>query len=67
MANVLVFAETRGNALRKIAHEAVTAARQLADATGGGEVHAMVFGTSGVGSVAEHLGHHGAPSFWEKS
>jgi electron transfer flavoprotein alpha subunit len=32
----------------------------LADATGGGEVHAMVFGTSGVGSVAEHLGHHGA-------
>jgi len=60
MANVLVFAETRGNALRKIAHEAVTAARQLADATGGGEVHAMVFGTSGVGSVAEHLGHHGA-------
>ena len=60
MANVLVFAETRGNALRKVAHEAVTAARQLADATGGGEVHAIVFGTSGVGSVAEHLGHHGA-------
>ncbi|HEY4303326.1 MAG TPA: electron transfer flavoprotein subunit alpha/FixB family protein [Gemmatimonadaceae bacterium] len=60
MANVLVFAEARDNALRKIAHEAVTAARQLADATDGGEVHAMVFGTSGVASVAEHLGHHGA-------
>ena len=60
MSNVLVFAETRGNALRKVAHEAVTAARQLADATGGGEVHAIVFGTSGVSSVAEHLGHHGA-------
>jgi electron transfer flavoprotein alpha subunit len=60
MSNVLVFAETRGNALRKVAPEAVTAARQLADATGGGEVHAMVFGTSGVGSVAADLGKYGA-------
>lgn len=60
MANVLVFAETRGNALRKVALEAVTAARALADATGGGEVHALVAGTSGVGSVAEQLGQHGA-------
>lgn len=60
MANILVFAETRGNALRKVALEAVTAARQLADATGGGEVHAMVFGTSGVGSTAEQLGQYGA-------
>jgi electron transfer flavoprotein alpha subunit len=60
MANVLVFAETRGNALRKVALEAVTAARQLADATGGGEVHALVAGTPGVGSVAEQLGQHGA-------
>src|SRR6478609_2023792 len=31
MANVLVFAETRANALRKVALEAVTAARALAD------------------------------------
>jgi electron transfer flavoprotein alpha subunit len=60
MANVLVFAETRANALRKVAFEAVTAARTLADATGGGEVHAMVFGTSGVGAAAEQLGQHGA-------
>ena len=60
MANILVFAETRGNALRKVALEAVTAARQLADATGGGEVHAMVFGTSGVGAAAEQLGQYGA-------
>ena len=59
MANVLVFAETRGNALRKTALEAVTAARALADATGGGEVHALVAGTPGVGSVAEQLGQHG--------
>jgi len=60
MANVLVFAETRANALRKIALESLTAARALADATGGGEVHALVAGTPGVGSVAEQLGQHGA-------
>ena len=51
MANVLVFAETRGTALRKVAFEAVTAARALADATGGGEVHALVAGPSGVGAA----------------
>jgi electron transfer flavoprotein alpha subunit len=60
MANVLVFAETRANALRKVALEAVTAARALADATGGGEVHALVAGTPGVGSVAADLGKYGA-------
>lgn len=60
MANVLVFAETRGNSLRKVALEATTAARALADASGGGEVHAIVAGTSGVGSVAEQLGQYGA-------
>ncbi|HKH91242.1 MAG TPA: electron transfer flavoprotein subunit alpha/FixB family protein [Gemmatimonadaceae bacterium] len=60
MANVLVFAETRGTALRKVALEAVTAARALADASGGGEVHALVAGPSGVGAVAEQLGQHGA-------
>src|SRR3982751_4961363 len=60
MPNVLVFAETRGNALRKTALEAVTAARAFADATGGGEVHAIVVGTPGVGAVADQLGQHGA-------
>jgi electron transfer flavoprotein alpha subunit len=60
MANVLVFAETRGTALRKVALEAVTAARALADASGGGEVHALVAGPSGVAAVAEQLGKHGA-------
>jgi electron transfer flavoprotein alpha subunit len=60
MANVLVFAETRGAALRKVALEAVTAARVLADASGGGEVHAVVAGPPGVASVAEQLGAHGA-------
>src|SRR5512143_233140 len=60
MANVLVFAETRANALRKVALEAVSAARAIADSTGGGEVHALVAGTSGAGAVAEQLGRHGA-------
>ena len=60
MANVLVFAETRGTALRKVALEAVTAARALADASGGGEVHAVVAGPSGVGAAAAQLGAHGA-------
>src|SRR4051794_33961522 len=58
--NILVFAETRANALRKVALEATTAARALADAAGG-EVHAMVIGTPGVGAAAqEQLGQHGA-------
>ena len=60
MANVLVFAETRGSALRKVALEAVTAARALADASGGGEVHVVVAGPSGVGATAAQLGAHGA-------
>jgi electron transfer flavoprotein alpha subunit len=60
MSNVLVFAETRGTALRKVSLEAVTAARALADATGGGEVHALVIGSTGVGGVGEQLGANGA-------
>ncbi|MDB4884168.1 MAG: Electron transfer flavoprotein alpha/beta-subunit [Gemmatimonadetes bacterium] len=61
MANVLVFAETRGGALRKVALEAVTAARALADASGGGEVHAIVAGADGVGAAASaQLGAYGA-------
>jgi len=60
MANVLVFAETRGTALRKVALEAVTAARALADASGGGEVHALIAGAPGAAAGAEQLGKHGA-------
>ena len=60
MANVLVYAETRGTALRKVALEAVTAARALADASGGGEVHAVLAGPSGVGAAAAQLGAFGA-------
>ena len=60
MANVLVFAESRGGELRKIALEAVSAARQLADATGGGEVHALVAGAPGIAAKVAPLGAHGA-------
>jgi electron transfer flavoprotein alpha subunit len=59
MANVLAFAETRAGALRKVGLETVTAARALADATGG-EVHALIVGPPGVGTAAERLGQHGA-------
>jgi len=60
MANVFAFAESRGGELRRVALEAVTAARTLADAFGG-EVHAMVLGAPGIGRAsAEQLGRHGA-------
>jgi electron transfer flavoprotein alpha subunit len=60
MANVFAYAETRGGELRKAGLEAVTAARALADQTGGGEVHAMVAGAPGIGSVAARLAEVGA-------
>jgi electron transfer flavoprotein alpha subunit len=60
MANVLVFAESRGLELRKVALEAVTAGRALADALGGGEVHALLLGPAGIGAKAAQLGQHGA-------
>jgi electron transfer flavoprotein alpha subunit len=60
MAAFLVFAESRRNEVRKVALEAVTAAREAADATGGGEVHALVIGGSGIGGQAESLGRYGA-------
>lgn len=60
MSNVLVFAETRGGELRKVAFEAVTAARQLVDATGGGAVHAFLIGAPGAGGKASQLGSFGA-------
>ena len=60
MPNILVFAESRGTELRKVALEAVTAARALADASGGGEVHAVLAGPPGVAAKAPQLGQHGA-------
>jgi electron transfer flavoprotein alpha subunit len=38
----------------------VTAARALADASGGGEVHAVVAGPSGIAAASQQLGAHGA-------
>jgi electron transfer flavoprotein alpha subunit len=60
MAVTFAFAETRGGELRKVAPEAVTAARHAADASGGGEVHALVLGAPGIASKAEALGRYGA-------
>ncbi len=59
MANIFVFAEARNGALRKVALESVTAARKLADSTGG-EVHALLVGEPGFSSRAQQLGEYGA-------
>jgi len=60
MATLFAFAETRGGALRKVALETVTAARRAADASGGGEVHALLIGAPGIESCCEQLGRYGA-------
>jgi electron transfer flavoprotein alpha subunit len=60
MANMFAFAESRGGALRRVAFEAVSAARSLADASGGGEVHALLAGAPGIVSLAPELGKYGA-------
>lgn len=57
MPNILAVAEARGGELRRIAFEAVTAARALAQ---GGEVHAVLFGAPGIGAQAAALGQYGA-------
>jgi electron transfer flavoprotein alpha subunit len=59
MANILVYAESRGADLRKVAFEAVTAARALADKVGG-EVHAVLCGAPGIVGKAADLGKYGA-------
>ena len=60
MAATFAFAESRAGAPRKVAFEAVTAARQAADASGGGEVHALLIGAPGIPGGAEELGRYGA-------
>jgi electron transfer flavoprotein alpha subunit len=60
MATAFAFAESRGGELRKVALETVTAARQAADASGGGEVHALLVGAPGIAARAPELGRHGA-------
>ena len=60
MATMFAFAEARGGELRKVAFEAVAAARRAADASGGGEVHTLVMGAPGIAARAEALGRYGA-------
>ncbi|MEP6551519.1 MAG: electron transfer flavoprotein subunit alpha/FixB family protein, partial [Gemmatimonadales bacterium] len=60
MANVFAFAESRGTDVRKVGLEAVTAARMLADKSGGGEVHALVMGPPGIAAKAAQIGQFGA-------
>jgi electron transfer flavoprotein alpha subunit len=57
--NVLAFAESRGGELRKVANEAATAARTLANAAGG-EAHVLIAGAPGIAAKAEALGRFGA-------
>jgi electron transfer flavoprotein alpha subunit len=60
MATMLAFAESRNGGLRKVAFEAVTAARKAADSSGGGEVHALLLGAPGIAARAAELGRYGA-------
>lgn len=60
MANVLAFVETRGTDVRKVGLESVTAARMLADKSGGGEVHALLLGLPGIAAKASQIGQYGA-------
>ncbi|NOT08659.1 MAG: electron transfer flavoprotein subunit alpha/FixB family protein [Gemmatimonadales bacterium] len=60
MADTFAFVEARGGAIRKVAFEAITAARRVADASGGGEVHALAIGAPGLRAEMEQLGRFGA-------
>jgi electron transfer flavoprotein alpha subunit len=59
MSNVFAMAEVRGGEPRKIAFEAVTAARMIADLLGG-DVHALLAGPPGIAQHAQALGEYGA-------
>lgn len=59
MAGIFAFAESRDGEIRKVAHEAVTAARKIADEMGS-EVHAVVLGGTGVAAGAGDLARFGA-------
>jgi electron transfer flavoprotein alpha subunit len=62
MANIFAFVETRGTDVRKVGLEAVTAARMLADKSGGGEVHALLLGPPGIAAKASQIAQYGADS-----
>ncbi len=56
----LAVVEAREGALRKVAFEVVTAAKQASGMTGGGEVHALLIGGSNISASAPELGRYGA-------
>ncbi len=58
MKAILVFAEQRSGKFRKAAHEAISQARRLADASGA-SVHAVIVG-SGIAGLAAEAASHGA-------
>src|SRR6266545_1572327 len=58
--NALAMVELRNGALRKVSYEVVTAARQAADSSGGGEVHALAIGGPGTAGLVAELGRFGA-------
>ncbi len=67
MATTFAFAEARGGELRKVAFEAVSAARRstdevdgTADDADGSKVHVLLAGPAGIGAKAEELGRYGA-------
>src|SRR4029077_15333162 len=60
MANVFAFVETRGTDVRKVGLEAVTAARMLAEKSGGGEVHALLLRPPGTAAKGDPFGQYGA-------
>jgi electron transfer flavoprotein alpha subunit len=59
MSRVLAIAEQRDGALKRISEEVVTAARTVADGTGG-DVDVVVVGAAGIGEAARALGRFGA-------
>jgi len=60
MADTFAFAEQRAGSFRKVAFEAVTAARRTADGSGGGKVTALAIGAPGLSARAAELGRFGA-------
>jgi len=61
---VLVFLEQREGDIKKSSFEAVAAARRLADASGGGEVSAVLVGAAGADKGAGEAGAYGADRVW---
>ncbi|MEO5511087.1 MAG: electron transfer flavoprotein subunit alpha/FixB family protein [Longimicrobiales bacterium] len=59
MANILAVTEQRDGSLRRISEEVVSAARTLAEQTGG-VVHAIVIGPAGMSSAVTQLAKFGA-------